>query len=209
MRFETSKNLSAVGSLLIVIGFLPFVPYVGFLSFVGIILLLIGLKGLASFYQEKGIFENPLYAIIIGIVGAIISAITLFFTAASTLATIGIDIYDPNDWANFATKFTEYFSDPANIGELISLAAAAVIALIILFAFVIIAMFFFRKSLIQLSEKSGIGLFGTAGLLVLIGAVLSIFVIGIFIIWIGFILATWAFFKMSKPETPAKPEASA
>ena len=57
-------------------------------------------------------------------------------------------------------------------------------------------MFFLRKSMDQLSTKSGIGLFGTAGLLMLIGAVIPI--IGLLIIWIGAILATVAFFQMKQ-----------
>jgi uncharacterized membrane protein len=48
----------------------------------------------------------------------------------------------------------------------------------------------------QLSEKSGIGLFSTAGLLMLIGAIIPI--IGLLIIWIGLILAMVAFFQMKE-----------
>jgi len=48
----------------------------------------------------------------------------------------------------------------------------------------------------QLSTKSGIGLFGTAGLLMLIGAVIP--VIGLLLIFIGTILATVAFFQMKQ-----------
>jgi uncharacterized membrane protein len=44
-------------------------------------------------------------------------------------------------------------------------------------------------------------LFGTAGLLMLIGAVIP--VIGLLIIWIGYILATVAFFQMKKEQTKA------
>ena len=70
----------------------------------------------------------------------------------------------------------------------------------LLFVFLIIAMFFVRKSLTQLSSKSGIGLFGTAGLVMLIGAVLTIIVVGLIVIWIGLILATAAFFMMKEPQ---------
>ena len=60
----------------------------------------------------------------------------------------------------------------------------------------IVAMYFLRKSMNQLSTKSGVGLFGTAGILMLIGAVIPI--VGYLLIWIGFILATVAFFQMNK-----------
>ena len=68
--------------------------------------------------------------------------------------------------------------------------------LIIFYVVLIISMYFLRKSMNQLSTKSGIGLFGTAGILVLIGAVIP--VIGLLLIWIGFILATVALFQMKK-----------
>jgi uncharacterized membrane protein len=76
---------------------------------------------------------------------------------------------------------------------------ALLIGLIIFYVVTIVAMFFFRKSMNQLSSKSGIGLFSTAGLLMLIGAVIP--VIGLLIIWIGVILATIAFFQMKQEST--------
>ena len=48
----------------------------------------------------------------------------------------------------------------------------------------------------QLSEKSGIGLFGTAGLLMLIGAIIP--VIGLLLIWIGLLLAMVGFFQLQR-----------
>ncbi len=201
MTFESSKNLSAIGSLLMVIGFLgSIIPYGigGLLSLVGIILLLIGLKGLSSFYKEEGIFNNALYAIIASIVGVVVAFATIVITAVATLASIGIDLNNIEDWANIGTEFGNYFADFANFSELTTLIGAVIIALVILFVFAIIAMYFFRKTLTQLSSKSGVGLFGTAGLIMLIGAVLTIVVIGLFIIWIGLILATVAFFQMKK-----------
>ena len=201
MSFDSSKNLSAIGSLLMVIGFLgSVVPYGGILSIVGLILLLVGLKGLSSYYQENDIFNNTLYAIIIGVVGAVVAVATLIVTAVSAFATIGIDINNINDWTNFGTEIGTYFSDFANFSELWTLIGAVVLAMLVLFVSMIISMYFFRKTMTQLSTKSGIGLFGTAGLLMLIGAVLTIIAVGLLIIWIGLILATVAFFQMKEPQ---------
>ena len=96
MTFESSKNLSAIGALLLVIGAaLGFVwSFSGILSLIGIILLLIGLKGLANFYKEEGIFNNALYSIIIAIVGCVVGIGVIAVSAVSALADIGID------WAN-------------------------------------------------------------------------------------------------------------
>ena len=197
MTFESSKNLSAVGALLLVIGSLSgVVPYVGFLSLLGLILLLIGLKGLANFYNEQGIFNNVLYSIITCIVGAVVAVGAVVISAVSALTDVGIDITDVNDWDTLGTDLGVIFTDFSDFGAMWNLISALVVGVIILFVTIIISMYFYRKSMDQLSTKSGIGLFGTAGLLMLIGAVIP--VIGLLLIWIGFILATVAFFQMKK-----------
>jgi uncharacterized membrane protein len=73
--------------------------------------------------------------------------------------------------------------------------------------FSIIAAFFIRRSLGTLSAKSGVGLFSTAGLLLLIGAVLIIaFGLGLILIWISALLLAIAFFRIrpeqAQPTTP-------
>ena len=197
MTFESSKNLSAVGALLIVIGSLSgVVPYVGFLSLLGLILLLIGLKGLANFYNEQGIFNNVLYSIITCIVGAVVAVGAVVISAVSALTDLGIDITNVNDWDTLGTDLGAIFTDFSDFGAMWNLISALVVGVIILFVTIIISMYFYRKSMDQLSTKSGIGLFGTAGLLMLIGAVIP--VIGLLLIWIGDILATVAFFQMKK-----------
>ena len=197
MSFESSKNLSAIGALLIVLGAVIGIvwSFSGILSLVGIILLLIGLKGLASFYKEDGIFNNALYSMIIAIVGSIVAVGVTVVSAVSALADIGIDWANIEDWANVGTDVTNVFTD-LNINAIMDLLGALVIGLIIFYIIIIISMFFIRKSMNQLSTKSGIGLFGTAGLLMLIGAVIP--VIGLLLILIGTILATVAFFQMKQ-----------
>ena len=199
MTFESSKNLSAIGALLIVLGAVIGIvwSFSGVLSLIGIILLLIGLKGLASFYKEDGIFNNALYSMIIAIVGSIVAVGVTVVSAVSALADIGIDWANIEDWANVGTDLTNVFTD-LNINAIMDLLGALVIGLIIFYVIIIISMFFIRKSMNQLSTKSGIGLFGTAGLLMLIGAVIP--VIGLLLIWIGVILATVAFFQMKQEQ---------
>ena len=197
MTFESSKNLSAVGSLLIVIGAVAgfTTSFSGILSLIGIILLLIGLKGLANYYKEEGIFNNALYSIIIAIVGCVVSIGIIAASAVSALADLGIDWANIEDWGNVGTDVGTVFAD-FDFSAIADLLGALLLGLIIFYVVMIVSMYFFRKSMNQLSTKSGIGLFGTAGLLMLIGAVIP--VIGLLLIWIGAILATVAFFQMKK-----------
>jgi len=197
MTFESSKNLSAIGSLLIVIGAVTgfATSFSGILSLVGIILLLIGLKGLADHYKEEGIFKNALYSIITAVVGCVVGIGIIAATAVAALADIGIEWANIEDWGNIGTDVGTVFTD-LDFSAIATLLGAILVGVLILFVVMIVAMYFLRKSMNQLSAKSGIGLFGTAGILMLIGAVIPI--VGYLLIWIGFILATVEFFQMNE-----------
>lgn len=70
-----------------------------------------------------------------------------------------------------------------------------------LFVFVVVAAIFLRRSWTTLSEKTGVGLFGTTGLLTLIGAILTIIGIGFLLLWVALILLTVAFFRIKTQST--------
>jgi len=197
MTFESGKNLSAIGSLLIVIGAVTgfATSFSGILSLVGMILLLIGLKGLAEHYKEEGIFKNALYSIITAVVGCVVGIGIIATTAVAALADIGIEWANIEDWGNIGTDVGTVFTD-FDFSAIATLLGAILVGVLILFVVMIVAMYFLRKSMDQLSTKSGVGLFGTAGILMLIGAIIPI--VGYLLIWIGFILATVAFFQMNK-----------
>ena len=195
MTFESSKYFSAVGALLIVIGAVVgfVISFSGILSLVGIILVLIGVKGLANFYKEQGIFNNTLYSMITIVVGCVVSVGVIAASAVAALADLGVNWADLEDWANIGTDVANVVAD-FDLSVIGALLGALLIGLVILWVAFIVSMYFLRKSMNQLSEKSGVGMFGTAGLLVLIGAVIP--GVGLLLIWIGFILATAAFFQM-------------
>jgi uncharacterized membrane protein len=201
MDFDRSKNLGGIGALLMVIGPLAGAAYGlgSVLSLVGVILLLIGLKGFADYYSESGIFNNWLYGIILIIVGGVVSVVVFAVTAFALLSEAGLD------WAgvmNNPSSFATYFADTANLNTILGFVGGLLGALIIFFIMFVVSAFLIRKSLNSLSTKSGVRLFGTAGLLILIGAVLTIILIGLVIFWVGMILVTAAFFQMRRPTTP-------
>jgi uncharacterized membrane protein len=73
--------------------------------------------------------------------------------------------------------------------------------LVVIWIFAIVASFFTWRSLKAVSSKSSVGLFSTAGLLLLIGAVIP--VLGEVLMLIAFLLMTIAFFQMKPlPEQP-------
>ena len=206
MTLESNKTLGGVGALLMVIS-----PFSGFvagvfssvLGLVGLILVLIAMKGLANHYNEGGIFNNALYGVILTIVGGVVFGATIVVGAVGLLADLNLD------WTTLSTDPAAIsnmnWEELINFETLWSHIAIILGGLIILFIFVVIAAIFYRKSLTTLSEKTGVGLFGTTGLLLLIGAVLTIIGIGFLLIWVALILLTVAFFSIRVEPTRPPP----
>ena len=207
MTLETSKTLGGIGAILMFIGIFPYISYFGIVELIGAILVLVALYGFGNYYKDSSIFNNALYGVGAGIVGVVLAV------------AIGIAIVLPNikdflmkifpswngDWSTISSLsgMTPNTSNIA-IGDVIPFIAAAIVIFAILWVFAIIAMFFVRRSLKQLSAKTNFGLFSTTGLLLLIGAVLVIvFGLGLLLMWIAALILAIAFFTMH-PQ-PAQP----
>jgi uncharacterized membrane protein len=142
-------------------------------SIVGIILVLIGMKGLSEYYKEPSIYQNALWGGIFGIIALIAIAVAVPIVAISGLFSV------------FALGF----------GLL-----ALLLLLLIVFVFYLIAALYFRRAFNALAQKSGEHMFETAGLLLWVGAILTIvFFIGLALILVAWILATIAFFSLKVP----------
>ena len=209
MTLESSKTLGGVGALLMVIG--PFLGaysgVFGLTGLIGLILVLIALKGLSNHYNEAGIFNNALYGFIMAIIGGVVFVAAIVVTAVGLLIDLGIDVHtwgDPAafqniDWQNLVTLDILWPHIATIIGSLV-----------VLFAFVVVASIFLRRSLTTLSAKTGVNMFSTVGLLTLIGAVLTIIGVGFILLWVALILLAVAFFsiKTQSAQPPASTPAS-
>jgi uncharacterized membrane protein len=197
MTLESDKTLGGIGALLVVIGFLGFFVYgyVAILALIGMIITLIALKGMSDHYKEAGIFNNALYGVITLIIGVVAFIATLAIVILMALSSLAIDWTDP-------AAIQAYFMNFGNIGGIIG---AAIGALVVLFVFAIVSAIFFRKSLTSLSAKSGENIFATAGLLWLIGAVLTIILVGFILIGIAWILIAVGFFSIKPTAPPQSP----
>ena len=175
MSVESGKNLGGIGSIFLVIP-------VPFLSIVGIILVLFGMRTLSQAYNDPSIWKNTLYAVIFGIIGIVASGITLaslFFGGIFALSLGGTGI----------------------LGVLLGV----IVFLAVAFIFYLLEAIFIRKAFDSLAEKSGVGLFRTGGLLLLIGAILTIFIIGLFLIFVAWILILVAFFSIKSAPPQQQP----
>jgi len=206
LNLETSKNLGGVGAILIFIGVLPLFAYSGIISLVGLILVLIGLKGLADYYSEAGIFNNALYGVITAIVGGLVFVGVAFIALVDFLNELGLTIENVADWSAELSAMDWTTVGFNIIGDFV---AYILLALVVLFVFVIITAILLRKSLGLLSTKTGVGLFGTTGLLILIGAVLTIIAVGLLLIWIAMLILAIAFFSIRAQQAQAVTSAEA
>jgi uncharacterized membrane protein len=210
MSIETSKILGGLGALLMFIGIIPYINYFGVIELVGLILVMAALYGFGSYYKEGGIFNNALYGLIVGIVGGVISVAVVIIVILSSLTDFLKTLYP--GWNGDWTALSGLTPNTSNItlDSITPFIAGIIAVLIILWVCSIIAAFFIRRSLGKLSIKSGVGLFSTAGLLLLIGAVLIIAIgVGLILIWISALLLAIAFFQIkpqqAQPTAPPAP----
>jgi uncharacterized membrane protein len=202
MTIETNKALGGVGAILMFIGIIPVVNSYAVIELIGLILVMVALYNLASYYTERGIFNNALYGLIAGIVGVVIAAVVVFVSVITSLTDFLYQIFPT--WNGDWTALSGLTPDVSNLNptDILPFVGGILGALAILWIFTIISAFFVRRSVVSLSEKSGVGLFSTAGLLMLIGSVLIIaFGLGLILIWISALLLAIAFFQI-KPQQP-------
>jgi len=200
MTLESSKTLGGIGAILMVIGPLAG-PYTGIIGLVGLILVLVAFNGLADYYKERRIFNNVILGVIASITGAVIAVAVVVTAAFGMLSALGIHISNWTDWTAIQNFNWQNFT---NWSALTPYLAAIVGALVVLFILFVVAAIFLRRSLNTLSEKSGIHMFATTGLLILIGAILTIIVIGFILLWVALILLAVAFFEIKTEPTQAQ-----
>lgn len=178
INFNYAKTLAGEGSLLLLLGLIPYVGWI--LAIIGVVLYLRGVKELANYYQDEEIYQNSLTGIKFYIVALIAAAVSIAVLAIGAISSFG---------ATFTAGFVP------TTGFIVSL-IAFLGGLIVAFIFYIFAALNLKKTFNALAQKSGEASFVTAGTLLWIGAILSVFVVGLLLILIAWIFATIGFFAM-------------
>ncbi len=146
-----------------------------FVSIVGYILTLIAVKYISDDLQDKTIFDNMLYAVITGIVGVAVGFFILLGGMASSAFTGGMS---------------------ALAGTFGFLAVAWIV--------LIISAIFVRRAFGTMATKLGVGTFRTAGTLYLIGAALTIILVGFIILFVAYIFQIVSFFSIKDAAGPTQ-----
>jgi len=189
-EFRNIKIFGGIGALLSLLGF---VPYVGpLLSIVGLILVFVAVKTISNITKDDEIFKNYLYHFIMSIIAivAIITIMIIGFGAAG-----GFNWISSLQNANITdfNSFWQYFG---------SIVSACIISLVIAWILSIIGAIFLKRSYKAIAKHTDVHLFETTGTVYFIGAITSIIVIGLLILFVAKILEIIAYFSL--PDEPPR-----
>jgi uncharacterized membrane protein len=91
------------------------------------------------------------------------------------------------------------------MGAVLAFAGGVIIAAVVMFIFYVLGALYFKRSFNVVSAKSGENMFNTAGLLLLVGAILTIIIIGLILMLVAWILVAIGFFSIKSAQPPSPP----
>jgi uncharacterized membrane protein len=174
-----AKVLGEVGSILVVLAIIPTVGFV--VSVIGFILMLIAVKYISDALNDSSVFTNVLIGIILAIVGIVIGGLVVI---GAVLRFIGL--------SSLTSGTTPV---PTNVVGLVVGVLAGLAVMWIMFT---VGAYFQRKGYNTIATRLNVGMFRTAALLYLIGAALTIILIGFIVLFVAQILFIIAFFSISE-----------
>lgn len=169
---EIAKILAGVGSILAAAG--PLMH--GVVGIVGVVLLLVGLISLADYYGDQSMRNDAVYWFIYAVIAVIVLAIG---------ASVGV--------FSLGVLMSGHL-----LASLLTL-AGVIVVVVIAWIFYLLSAKRFRGAMSAMAKKSNEGLFETAGTLYYWGAVLTIIIVGLVLLFIAYILAGVAFLIMKTP----------
>ena len=141
--------------------------------------MLLGIKELSRYYQEQNTYQNTLTGVKFYVIALV--------AAAVAIAAIGIGVASATNF-----KFVDFIP---TVGFGIGV-AASIAGIVVAFVFYILAASHLKRTFDKLAIESGEGSFATAGTLLWVGAILTILLVGLVLIFVAWIFATWGFFSM-------------
>jgi len=163
------------------------------LSIIGFILVLVAVKYVSDVSQNKSIFNDMLISTVLAIVGVGVGVLVVLSTVLPAIRTLFPGGVPPN---------------PGILpsGNIFSLLGGVLAGLAVIWVFLTISAFFLRRSYGKIAAYLNVGMFNTTALLYLIGAALTIVIVGFIILFVAEILQIIAFFSI--PEQPPMPPAT-
>jgi len=185
---SASPNLSFFPSFIIIL-----FAVIGIIAIAGFILFVVAMHRLSQYYNEPSIYKYTLYGFIINIVGTI----TILVIYAALLTSLMHSIPQGNIQTTVATPTPTIPPILSSFGLFVT-AFLGILGISIVLG--VVSAVFYMRAFNKLGEKSGVDNFKTAGLLNLLGVVLSIVGVGALLVWIAWIFALMGF-RSLKPNT--------
>jgi uncharacterized membrane protein len=189
-QLSQARTLGGVGALLMLLVWIPPLGWV--LSLIGAVMVLFAIRYISEALQDRSIFNNMVIAIILEVAGLVVGVTVLVETV---LSTIGLGI------------ITGYYSSgipgvSLPPGLLTGNLTGLIVGVVIIWITILVSAIFVRRSYDSVSKRLGVGMFGTVGLLYLIGAAFTIILVGFVLLLLALILNMIAFFSMTDQPIP-------
>jgi uncharacterized membrane protein len=182
-----AKTLGGVGSILVLLGAVPNVGFV--LAIVGFVLILVAVKNVSESINEPAIFNDMIIAVILAIVGLVVFGVIVIVAFFSFF-----------NFGRFGTV-TPGTLPPSVLGAM----GLLIVGLVVVWVFYLVSAIFLRRSYERIGVRLNVNMFQTTGLLYLIGAALTIVLVGFLILLIAEILQIVAFFSIPEQLPPSMP----
>jgi len=179
-----AKTYGGVGSILVLLSFVPTVGWV--LGIIGLILTLLAVKYIGDVVNDANIFKNAMIAYAVSIIGIAVVGIAV---AAYFFGAVGLGALAGG-------------SSGAATGGIIAAITGVIIALVVVWILLVVSGYFIRKTYDIVATRLNVSMFRTAALVYFIGAILTIILVGFLVLIIAQILLVIAFFSISDTVTP-------
>ena len=181
---ESVKTIGGIGSILTLLAFIPNIGIL--LTIAGLIMVLVALKYASDIFGDPKIFNDMLYSVILGIIGIVVLAVAVI---AVVFQAIGMGY--------MSSSFAYTAPSTVTAGNITGMLGTIVLGLVAVWACFLVSSIFLRRSYGELGKRVNVSLFGTAALLYLIGAILTIILIGFLLIFVADILFIVSFFSIN------------
>lgn len=190
-----AKTLGGIGSILVILIVIPNFGWI--IGIIGIILTLIAIKYISDAVEDRRIYSDMIYSVILAIIAVVVLAITVIGSLFAYFGFQGL--------MNLGSMTGQNVPQ----GNVIALLATIIPGLAAVWAMLIASAVFLRRSYSRISRSLDIGMFDTAALIYLIGAITAIILIGFVLLLIAEILFAVAFFSIDERKPVPKPTQSA
>lgn len=183
---SNAKTLGGIGAILVLLFVVPSAGAI--LGIAGFVMILVAVKYISDYFDERRILNDMMLAVILSVVGIAVGSLVIVPTVIGAFQ---------NGYFG-GPNFTP--SPDVTAAQWITFGTAIGLGLVAAWAFFLASSVFIRRSYNAIGARLNVNMFGSAGLLYLIGAATSIVGIGFLILLVAQIITAVAFFAI--PETP-------